>query len=105
VSEVLRVELSEERVSGEDLDRVTSRMYIGGLGIGSRILHGEVAPGVAWKDPQNRLIFSVGPLNGTMVAGSGSFCVVTKGSLTNGATSSQANGYFGAFLTLLLHCN
>jgi aldehyde:ferredoxin oxidoreductase len=98
VSKVLRVDLSEERVSWEDVDRVTSRMYIGGLGIGSRMLYDEVAPGVAWNDPQNRLIFSAGPLNGTIVAGSGSFCVVTKGSLTNGATSSQANGYLGAFL-------
>jgi aldehyde:ferredoxin oxidoreductase len=100
VNKVLRVDLTEKEVTWEDTDPVICRTYIGGLGIGARILYDEVPPGTAWDDPGNRLIFSSGPLNGTLVSGSGSFCVVTKGCLTNGATSSQANGYFGAFLRL-----
>jgi aldehyde:ferredoxin oxidoreductase len=32
------------------------------------------------------------------MSGSGTFSVVTKGALTGGATSSQANGFFGAYL-------
>jgi aldehyde:ferredoxin oxidoreductase len=100
VTKVLRIDLTGKKVTWEDIDLLTCRAYIGGLGTGARILYDEVAPGTAWDDPGNRLIFSSGPLNGTVVAGSGSFCVVTKGCLTNGATSSQANGYFGAFLRL-----
>jgi aldehyde:ferredoxin oxidoreductase len=44
------------------------------------------------------MVWASGPLGGTTVPGSGTFSVVTKGSLTEGATSSQANGYFGAYL-------
>ena len=39
-----------------------------------------------------------GPLGGTRISGSGRIAVVTKGPLTNGMASSQANGFFGAFL-------
>ncbi|MHB9005104.1 MAG: aldehyde ferredoxin oxidoreductase family protein [Coriobacteriia bacterium] len=34
------------------------------------------------------------------MGGSGTFSVVTKGPMTNGATTTQANGYLGAFLRL-----
>jgi aldehyde:ferredoxin oxidoreductase len=97
---VLRVNLTERTTQTEYVDEQISRMYLGGLGLGAHYLYREVSPGVDWNSPKNRLILSAGPLNGTSVAGTGSFCVVTKGALTGGATSSQANGYFGAFLRL-----
>jgi aldehyde:ferredoxin oxidoreductase len=100
ITRVLRVNLTEKQIKAEQLDDETSRKYLGGLGMGARILYSEVPPGVDWSSPENRLVLSAGPLDGTLLAGAGSFCVVTKGSLTNGATSSQANGYFGAFLRL-----
>ena len=39
-----------------------------------------------------------GPLAGTGVSGSGAFCAFSKGPMTNMAASTQANGFFGAFL-------
>src|SRR5271157_2642695 len=99
-SKVLRVDLSRERISEEYLDEDTLKKYIGGVGLGAKYLYEEVPPGTGWGDPENRLIFATGPLNGCDVAGAGTFCIVTKGPLTNGAASSQANGYFGAFLKL-----
>lgn len=96
---ILRVDLTSEKItedsppSEDDL-----RLHIGGVGLGAKILYDEVPPGVAWNDPENRLIFATGPMNSSMIAGSGSFCVVGKGPLTGGATSSQANGYLGAYL-------
>ncbi|MFH1122142.1 MAG: aldehyde ferredoxin oxidoreductase C-terminal domain-containing protein, partial [Pseudomonadota bacterium] len=65
---------------------------------GIRLLYDEVPPGVAWSDPQNRLFLGSGPLGGTKIGGSGTTAVVTKGALTNGMASTQANGFFGAFL-------
>jgi len=97
---ILEIDLTDRRIDSRYLDSSICLKYIGGLGVGARILYDEVAPGVAWNDPDNRLIFGAGPLNGTPIAGTGSFSVVTKGSLTNGATSSQANGFFGAYLRL-----
>lgn len=95
---ILRVDLTNERVWAEDLDEATARQWLGGTGLGAKILYDEVPPGVEWNDPDNRLILASGPLAGTRVIGSGTYSVVTKGPLTNGATSSQANGYFGAYL-------
>ncbi|MFC1930560.1 aldehyde ferredoxin oxidoreductase N-terminal domain-containing protein, partial [Chloroflexota bacterium] len=95
---ILRVDLSKEKLTIESVDSEILRKYIGGVGLASTILYGEVPPGVTWDNPENRLILATGPVNGTSVPGSGSFCVVTKGPLTNGAASSQANGVFGSFL-------
>jgi aldehyde:ferredoxin oxidoreductase len=44
------------------------------------------------------MIVASGPLGGTIIPGSGTVSLVTKGALTNGATSVQANGRFGAYL-------
>jgi aldehyde:ferredoxin oxidoreductase len=95
---VLRVDLTGKRVAKERLDEEIYKMYIGGVGLGIKILYDEVAPGTAWSDKGNRLIFAAGPLNGTSIPGSGTVCAVTKGCLTDGGASSQANGYFGAYL-------
>ena len=95
---LLRVDLTGERVSEEKIGEATLRGYLGGTGLGARYLYDEVPPNVAWNDPENRLILAAGPLDGTRMAGAGSFSVVTKGAMTEGATSSQANGYFGAYL-------
>lgn len=95
---VLRVNLTNARISEEKVDKVTLRKYLGGTGLGMKFLYDEVLPGSEWFDPENRLILATGPLNGTRIGGSGSFSVVTKGALTNGATSVQANGFFGAYL-------
>lgn len=94
----LRVDLTNERISEETFGEAILRKYLGGTGIGAKILYEEVPPEVEWADPKNRLILASGPLGGTEIPGSGGFSVVTKGPLTNGATSTQANGFFGAFL-------
>lgn len=46
------------------------------------------------------MTWALGPLNGARLAGSGTFCVVSKGPTTNLAGSSQTNGFFRAFLKL-----
>jgi len=95
---ILRVNLTDERITEESVDEPTLRKYIGGTGLAAKFLYEEVPPGVKWDHPDNRLIFSLGPLNGAPVAGSGTYSVVTKGILTDGATSTQASGNFGAYL-------
>jgi len=46
----------------------------------------------------NKLIFSTGPLTGTMASTSGRYSVVTKGPLTNAIAASNSGGKFGAEL-------
>jgi aldehyde:ferredoxin oxidoreductase len=95
---ILRVDLTKGDTTVELLDEAFLRKYIGGATLGIKFLFDEVPPGVAWNDPENRLFLGSGPLSGTRIGGSGSIAIVTKGALTNGMASSQANGFFGAFL-------
>jgi aldehyde:ferredoxin oxidoreductase len=74
------------------------RTYVGGVGLGAKILYDEVPPEVGWDHPENRLVLATGPLAGLPVWGTGGLTVVTRGAGTDGGTSSQANGFFGAAL-------
>ena len=95
---ILRVDLTNRRITEEIPEEEVLRKYLGGTGLGAYYLYKEVIPGVEWSDPENRLVFATGPINGTSLGGSGSFMVVTKGPLTNGAASAEANGFLGAYL-------
>jgi len=95
---VLRVDLSEGRSWSEALDEKTARKWVGGVGLGAKYLYEEVPPGVAWSDPENRIVWATGPIAGTGVAGAATFTVASKGPMTNLAGASQANGFFGAYL-------
>jgi len=97
---ILKVDLSNRSITEEELDEATLRHYLGGTGLGAKYLYENVPPGVEWNDPQNILVMASGPLSGTNAPGSGTFSVVTKGAITNGATSSQANGFLGAYMKL-----
>lgn len=98
MGKILRVDLTKGLITEETLEESILDKYLGGVGIGAYYLYKEVPPRVEWSDPANCVILAVGPLNGVRMAGSGAFSVTTKGSLTNGAASSQANGFFGAYL-------
>ncbi|UCG67192.1 MAG: hypothetical protein JSW12_09480 [Deltaproteobacteria bacterium] len=98
MGQILRVDLSERKTWKEELDEATYRKYVGGVALGSKYLYEEVLPGVEWSSPKNRLILMTGPLAGTRVSGSGSFCAISKGPMTNMGASTQANGFLGAFL-------
>lgn len=93
---LLRVDLTTGRMWEQAIDEDFARTYVGGTAMGAKILYDEVGADVQWNDPENRLILATGPLAGTPTWGSGGLSVVTKGAMTGGATSTQANGFFGA---------
>lgn len=95
---ILRVDLSNERITEEILPEAELKKWVGGTGFGAKYLYDEVPPGVQWDSPENRLIVATGPLGGTRVHGSGTISVVTKGTLTGGAVATQANGFMGAYM-------
>lgn len=97
---ILRVDLSRGKQWIETLDESILRNWIGGTGLGAKILWEEVAKEVSWDSAENRLVFATGPLTGTGFNGAGGFSVVGKGPMTNEAGCSQANGFFGAYLKL-----
>ena len=100
MGQLAAVNLSAGCIRKEALDEVTARKWVGGAGLGVKILLEEVPPRVEWDDPENRLVFTAGPLAGTMMFGAGTFNVAAKGPMTNLGVISQANGYFGAYLKM-----
>jgi len=95
---ILRVDLSKERIWEEVLDESVLRKYVGGTAMGAKYLYDEVSPKIDWSDPQNIIYIGSGPLGGARIGGTGCFSMVTKGALNNGLASTQANGFFGAYL-------
>ena len=95
---ILRVDLEKKGIFNEDLKQEFLKKYIGGAGFGAYWLCEENPRDCKWSDPENRFILSCGPLNGSVIRGTGTICVVTKGSMTNLAVSTQANGYMGAYI-------
>ena len=94
----LRVDLSSGTLSDARWEDAALRKWVGGSGVGTKILYDEVPSSVRWDDPEKRLIMATGPLAGTTAMGTGSVCVVTKGALTDAAPTSPANGFMGGNL-------
>jgi len=95
---IIRIDLAKKQIYQEDFKQDDRIIWIGGTGLGTKILWEEVPKGVSWDDPDNRLIFGSGPLTGTGFNGAGGFSLVGKGPMTNLAGCGQAQGYFGAYL-------
>lgn len=95
---ILRVDLNQGTCRDEPVSVEVWRKTLGGVGLGAKILYEEVPPEIHWDHPENRLILATGPLAGLPAWGTGGMTVITRGTLTDGATSTQANGFFGANL-------
>jgi aldehyde:ferredoxin oxidoreductase len=92
---ILRVDLTAGRVTKEPLLPEVAQKYLGGSGLGSRILWDEVGPDVSPYDPDNRLILSVGPLIATLSPASGRLNITCKSPLTGGYGDSNIGGSWG----------
>ena len=98
VGKLLRVDLTSGTTIVEPLSQEFIETWVGGVGFGVRILHEEVPAGVEWDDPENRMVWTAGPLGGSGVYGAGTFNVAAKGPMTGLAGASQANGFMGAYM-------
>jgi len=95
---ILRVNLTTGEITKEPLPRELMENYIGGRGFGIKLLT-DLLPDPAGVDPlgpENVLIFSTGPLNGTMSPSSGRYTVTTKSPLTGILGDANSGGAFGA---------
>jgi aldehyde:ferredoxin oxidoreductase len=97
---ILRVDLTKGTVKSEPLNMAWARTYIGSRGLASKYLVEEMDPKVDPLSPANKLIWSTGPLTGTMASTGGRYTVVTKGPLTGAIACSNSGGYFGAELKM-----
>jgi len=92
------VDLTTDEIKIETLDEGLARDFIGGQGIGARILFERQKKGVDPLGPESYLGFTTGPLTGTKVPTGGRYMVVCKSPLTGGWGDANSGGYFGAEL-------
>ena len=93
---ILRINLKDKTVKVEELNPVYAEKFIGGRGLGTKILQDEIDPKVDALSPENKLIIITGPLTGTPVPTGGRYMVVTKSPLSGTVASSNSGGYWGA---------
>ncbi len=98
MGKILRVDLTTGKISEEAITRELAEKYVGGSGFGAKYMYDEVKPETGWKGSDNLLIFAAGPLGGTTIDGSAGTTITTKGPMTDLAVTTQAMGYFGAYL-------
>jgi aldehyde:ferredoxin oxidoreductase len=91
---ILKVDLSSGNISTEPTEAYVDQ-YLGGRGLGVRLVYDTYKPGTDALDPGNPLIFSMGPLSGTAVPSSGRTDVTCLSPLTNLRAKSNFGGFWG----------
>jgi aldehyde:ferredoxin oxidoreductase len=91
---ILRVNLTKGTSQTEALDPKLARAYVGGRGLGTKILYDEIDPAVDPLSPRNPLILATGPLTGTNAPTEGRYMVITKSPLT-GAIAAATGRLLG----------
>src|SRR5512137_1150264 len=94
----LEVDLSSGTIEKKDLSPSDVALYLGGRGLGVRLLYDNTKPGLDPYDPDMALIFSAGPLTGTNAPQSNRFVVTTKSPLTGLIADSHCGGSFATKL-------
>lgn len=92
---LLDIDLTSGRIESRPLDMEMARLFLGGRGLGARLLWDLVGPGVDPLSPQNVLIFAVGPLTASGVQTSNRFSVTTKSPLTGTVLDANSGGWWG----------
>ncbi len=69
--------------------------YLGGRGVGVRLIYDQLKPGTKPLDPGNPIIFSMGPLTGTAMPSSGRTDVTSLSPQNNLRGRSNFGGYWG----------
>ncbi len=99
MGKILFVDLSKGELKDEALDEKLCREFIGGYGIGARIIYNRQKAGVDPLGPDNILGFMTGPLTGTATPfGSRYGVVVGKSPLTGTWGDANSGGDFGPHL-------
>ena len=92
---ILRVNLTEKKITKEPFPREWMKKHIGGEAVAARILYDEVPPEVPALSPENKVILSMGPLVGTLAPSSSSITITTKSPVTDMYSDSNAGGHWG----------
>jgi len=98
MGKILFVDLSTGKIHEETPDESLYRDFLGGYGIGARILYSRQKPGADPLGPDNTFAILPGPLTGTPALFGCRFAVMAKSPLTGGYGDANSGGDFGPYL-------
>ena len=86
---LLEIDLTSGKTKSTKISDEMVQKYLGGRGLGARLLFDLLPAKTDPLSPENVLIFLTGPLTGSMVTGSSKFVVVTKSPLLASLAASH----------------
>jgi len=92
---ILDINLSDGNIETVPLDMEMARLFLGGRGLGARLLWDLVGPEVEPLSPENVLIFTTGPVTASASQTSNRFNVSTKSPLTGAILHANSGGWWG----------
>ena len=95
---IARINLTTGQIKVEKLDLDMAHKFIGGRGLGTKILYDEGVATVDPLSPENKLVYITGPMTGANAPSTGRYMVVTKSPLTGMIACSNSGGIWGAKL-------
>lgn len=91
----LDVSLADGEIDEYTIPERWCEKFLGGRGIGARIMIEELETGVDPLGPENIMVFATGPLQGLNIAGAGRHLVMAKSPKTNSVNGSYVGGFMG----------
>ncbi|UCH02705.1 MAG: aldehyde ferredoxin oxidoreductase family protein [Candidatus Bathyarchaeota archaeon] len=98
MGKILRVNLTSGTISEDGLNPSFIKAYLGGRGLGAKLLFDELPAGVDPLGSKNKLIFATGPFTGAPFPGNSRYIVMAKSPLTEIWGEANAAGDFGIML-------
>ncbi|MFQ6074470.1 MAG: aldehyde ferredoxin oxidoreductase N-terminal domain-containing protein, partial [Candidatus Bathyarchaeia archaeon] len=92
---ILEVDLTRQKIQKASTENYfNAELFVGGKGLGALALWRELNPHIDPFSPENILVFSTGPLTGTLCP-SVRMCIITKSPLTHTFCDSHVGGHLG----------
>jgi len=95
---LLTLDVGARETTTADIDTVQER-YIGGRGVGTRLAHERIPFDVDPLGPENRLVFTTGPMQASTMSFTGRMNCTGVSPLTDGLLSSNAGGFMSRNFT------
>ena len=95
MGKLLFADLTEGKIWEEELPEELARDFLGGYGIGAKILFDRMKPGIDALDPGAYFGLMTSPLNGTGALYGGRYMTVCKSPATGGWNDANSGGWLG----------
>jgi aldehyde:ferredoxin oxidoreductase len=94
VGKILKIDLTDGKITTEPTEAYVDQ-YVGGRGLGVKLIYDNYKPGTGALDPGNPLLLNTGPLTGTAMPGSGRVDVTALSPMSNLRAKSNFGAYWG----------